>query len=536
MKKFIIIILSLSNTFLFAQTEQRSIELPDFVITGKQSVQIPVAVKKKPDFVSTISQEYLTPQYTPEELPILISSNPVPFTPDIKTVNEYFNASLKVQVGKYTWPAGEFNLNKSLGNYLFNVKVWGSNIKDYIDYAGYNNSGVSTNNELFFSTKSDFLPGAKVKFGADYSRDSYHLYGSDNPSFLRETNNINANVSISSSYSRWINFAFGVSGNSMSFKENDSKETNIKTNGLFEFKLNNYSLGVKGLFNKQMLDNLYQNGNGNFVSLDGFFKGTPVSTFRWTAGVVYASGLSDNLFSPYGSIELLLDKGFTLYAEYKPHAQLFGITDFLKKNPYFMLETFDNVFSKYKIDFKSILKYEYQKMFNVSATMNYSKVSNYFYFGDMAHITPGDLLLSNKLSLHVLSEAEIVSGGLNFTYYPSLYGNIAVDVLYKSAKDNAGNHIPYEPQITSILGYGYDFQFGLGFNIKYKLAMDTYTDFGNSYKLSDYHSISLFLDYEFFKGLKLTADFQNILNRTNFTWKQYQEKPFDVLIGIEYCW
>ncbi len=536
MKKIIIIILSLFNTFLFAQSEQRNIELPDFVITGKQSVQIPIAAKKKPDFVSTISQEYLTPQYTPEELPILISSNPVPFNPDINPVKEYFNSSLKVQVGKYSWPDGEFNLNKSLDNYLFNVKAWGSNIKDYVEYAGYNNSGVSTNNEFFFSTKSDFLPGAKVKFGADYSRDSYHLFGSDNPSFLRETNNINANASISSSYSRWINFEFGISGNALSLKENDSKETNVKTSGLFEFKMNNYSLGIKGNFNKQMLDNYFQNGNGNYVTLEGFFKGTPVSTFRWTAGVVYASASSDNFFSPYGSFELLIDKGFTLFAEYKPHAQLFGVTDFLKKNPYFMTGNIDNVFSKYKIDFKSILKYEYEKMFNVSATMGYSKVSNYFYFGDMAHITPGDLILSNKFYLLVLPEAEIISGGLNLTFYPSLYGNFVVDLLFKSAKDNAGNYIPYEPQITSILGYGFDFQFGLGFKLKYILAMDTYTGLGNSDKLSDYHNISLFLDYEFLKGLKLTADFQNILNRTNFTWKQYQEKPFDLLVGIEYCW
>ena len=530
MKNFIIAFILLFSKILIAQTDQKSIELPDFVITGKQSVQIPIAEKKKPDFVSTISQEYLTPQYTPDELPILISSNPVPVTPAIISVDNTYDASLKVQVGRYSWPAGEFNLNKSVGNYLFGVKAWGLNLKDYTDYSGYNNSGVSTSNEFFFSTKSDFLPGAKVKLGGEYSRDSYHLYGGIDPSFLRETNNFNAYATLSNFYSRWVNYAFGMSGNVLTLQESNIKEINIRTNGLFELKLYNYSLGAAGYFNKQMLNNFLQTDNGNFLNVEGYFKGTPISTFRWTAGIVYASALSDNFFSPYGSMEVLIDRGLTFFAEYKPHAQLFGITDFLKKNPYFIPDVIDNVFSKYKVDFNGIIKYEYEKMFSVSATMGYSKVSNYFYFSDPKATAP------NGFALNILPEAEIVSAGLNMIIYPLRYGNFVIDMNYKNSTDGSGNYIPYEPKITSTLGYGYDFPFGLGAKIKYKLAMEIYTDLANTDKLSDYHNISLSLNYEILKGFKLTADFQNILNRTNFTWKQYQEVPFDLLMGIEYRW
>ena len=74
MKKYFILIILFFSTFLFAQTEQQSIELPDFVITGRQNIDIPIAVKKKPDLVSTISKDFLTPQYSPEEFPLLFSS------------------------------------------------------------------------------------------------------------------------------------------------------------------------------------------------------------------------------------------------------------------------------------------------------------------------------------------------------------------------------------------------------------------------------------------------------------------------------
>lgn len=529
MKKVIITIFVFTTSLLIAQTEQQSVELPDFVITGKQSVNVPIAVKKKPDFISTLSQEFFSPQITPEELPLLISSDPVPVRPEIKTFNDYVNGTLKVQIGNYSLPVGELYLNQSYDNYLLNAKVWGSNIKEYIPNAGYNSSGLSLRNDFFFSTKSNFLPGAKIKVAADYIRDSYKLFASQNPTLLRETNGGSAIFSISSSYNRWINFGFDLGGNILSLSENKLKETNISSNGLFEFKQNNFAAGVKGFFSKQLLNNnLSGVDNYSFYSTEGYIKIFPNNSLNFTLGINYAANSSNSFFAPFGSLEYNLDKGLTLSAGFNPHVKYFNTSDFIKRNIYYNPGLIDNIFSEYKTDFNGMIKYEYEKLFSLSFSGRYSKVNNYLYYNDA--VTAG------KFDLNVLPEAKIVSAGLDLKVYPERFGYLFGELLFKNASDQLGNVIPYEPKLSTSVTYGYNFYFGLNIKIRYSMAFDVYTNISNSDKLDNYNDVSLSLNYEIFAGLKLTADFQNIMNRTNFVWKQYQEKPFDVLLGIEYRW
>ena len=59
MKKITLAILLLSGINVFGQGEQQGIELPDFVITGKQNIEIPKAVKPKPDLITTLSTDFI---------------------------------------------------------------------------------------------------------------------------------------------------------------------------------------------------------------------------------------------------------------------------------------------------------------------------------------------------------------------------------------------------------------------------------------------------------------------------------------------
>ena len=529
MKKTFVTIFILLTSWVSAQTEQQSIELPDFVITGKQNISVPIAVKKKPDFISTLSQEFFTPQFAPDELPLLISSEPVPIRPEIRTFNDYVNGMVKVQASRYVLPAGELNISQAFGNDLINAKLWGSNISEYIDNAGYNNSGISLTNEYFFSTKSDFMPGARIKIGASYLRDSYRLFASQTPTFKRETNTGSGILSFTNSYNRWVNFSFDLGGNILSLAENELKETKILSNGLFEFKLGSFTAGVKGFYSKQILSqNLSGSDGDDFFSTDGYVKLSPMAEVNIKVGINYAVNSTNSFFAPFGSAEYKLTKGLILSGEFNPHVKYFTVADFIKRNLYFNPGLTDNIFMKYKTDITGMLKYEYEKLFAIPLTVGYAKIDNYFYFDDV--------LNAGKFDLNILPEAKILSSGVNFIYYPAQYGQFFGELVYRNVSDQLGETIPYEPKISASVWYGYNFDFGLGIRAKYYLAYDVYTNLVTADRLNDFHDISISLNYEIFTGFKLTADFQNVLNRTNFVWKQYQEKPFDLLLGIEYCW
>ena len=529
MKKNILIILSLFSPLLPAQTEQQSIELPDFVITGRQNITVPVAAKRKPDFIPTLSSDFFTPQFAPDELPLLISSEPVPVRPKIKPFDDYLNGSLRIQAGRYVLPEGELNLTKAFGNYLLSARAWGSNITEYIPNAGYNNSGISLNNDFFLSTKSDFLPGAIIKAGAEYSRDSYRLFASGTPAFKRETNTASAGASISSSYNRWINFGLDIRGNILSLLENGLKETNISSNGLFEFKQNNFTVGAKGTFIKQILDNsLSGSGGDNYYSASGYLKLFPSREINIALGINYSSNSSNSFFSPFGSVSFAVNKGLTISAEFNPHAKYYSVNDFIKGNIYFNTGITDNVFMKYKTDINALLRYEYEKQISVSLTAGYASIDNYFYYNDA--VNPG------KFDLNILQGVKSLTGGINLLFNTTGFGHFTGDIIYKDVKSQTDQPVPYEPKISASLGYRYDFIKGAGISLRYSSFYDIFTALLPANKLGNYSNLSVAVNYEILNGLKLTADFQNILNRTNFVWKNYQEKPFDLLLGIEYNW
>jgi hypothetical protein len=528
MKK-IFLIIAISSSIIFSQNEQQGIELPDFVITGKQNIDLPVAIKKKPELISTISKDFLTPQFSPEELALFFSTDPVPVRPGIKETNQYFAGTIKMEAGRYSLPAGLISLNQSFENYLFNASAWGVNSLEHIPNSGFNKFGFSLTNEFYFSTKSDFVPGSKIKIAAEYQRSSYYLYASAVPNFLREINNGNAAFSFENKYNRWINICAFASGNILSLGENGFKETNLNFDGLLEFKINSISIGVTGKYINQNLNNNLSGSAGNsFYSASGFMNLYSMSFLKIKFGIEYASNSSDIFISPFAAMQIKFDKGLSLLVGFNPHSEYITNTKLINQNPFYTPGVTDNIFTRSKFNFNGKLIYEYEKLFSVSLNGDYSKIENHFYYNDITD--------KGKYDITLLPESKIFSASMNFVLYPVKWGYIDGQIKFCDARDNLDNFIPYTPAFSSSISYGYDYENAFGFKTKYTITLNTYSDITNSNKLIDYHNISLSFYYELFKGLKLTADFQNIFNRANFVWKDYQEKPFDILFGAEYRW
>ena len=54
------------------KTKNPTVELPDFVITGKSQLNIKKVDKIKPDFISSINEDFVKPSYSPEALKVCL--------------------------------------------------------------------------------------------------------------------------------------------------------------------------------------------------------------------------------------------------------------------------------------------------------------------------------------------------------------------------------------------------------------------------------------------------------------------------------
>ncbi len=511
-----------------AQTEQKSIELPDFVITGKQSVEIPTAQKKKPELISTISEDFLLPQYSPDELPHLIYSQPLPVKPEIAASN-YFDGSVKIGIGSYTYPEGNFHLSKSFGNYIVSASAWGKNIKDYVPFSDYNTSGVSLNNILFVSTKSDFLPGTQIGLYGEYSREAYKFYASAVPNYERKLQNGSGKFSVINNYNRWVDFGFDFGLTTLSFDESGLDEKIINSSVLFNFKTNGFVIGGKGNYDRQVLkNNLSGIGDYDFYSVEGFIKSSMTNNMILKGGLYYAGNNSTNFISPFASMQYKIADGLTFSAEYNPRVENITYRGMLNKNMYATPLFMDNIFKKVKADLNAGIKYEHYKFFSIALSSGYSKIDNYFYFTDF--------FLNGMYDIFTANNVGSFTTKLDLLFHPAELGYFLGNVKYSSVKIDNDMYIPYEPKISSELIYGYNFDFGLGLKMKFVYAKDIYTDLANTSMLDDYQNLSFGVSYKIWENLSLKADFQNILNKTNFVLRGYEEKPFDIIIGAEYRW
>ncbi len=182
MKKILLILLVIISS-LFAQegTQSQSIELPDFVITGKESINIPKIQKVHPDFIPLLSKDFFTPNYPNEE-------NTTIKLPEISTeiislgnYKQKTNALLMISAGLETWPKGEFYYSDWTDNFSFNSHLYGKNELEYVKNAGLNIAGLDLGLKYFVDHTANFLPGLEIALDGGYFYESYNFYGSAIP-------------------------------------------------------------------------------------------------------------------------------------------------------------------------------------------------------------------------------------------------------------------------------------------------------------------------------------------------------------------
>ena len=200
------------------------------------------------------------------------------------------------------------------------------------------------------------------------------------------------------------------------------------------------------------------------------------------------------------------------------------ISDLYDDNVSYRLDS--NYFVKDNSKFKLAIKYEYLTQFDVSAGFEARTVDNYFYFEDRT--------LTGFFDTYKEDDVKIVTLFLNSNLLTNRFGNFFADLRIQDARASFNNVIPYEPGFVFTAAYNYNFNFGLNATLRYKFSSEAYSDIQNSVKLPYLNSLDLFVKYELFTNFYTFAELNNIINNKNYYWKLYQEKTFDVLLGIEY--
>jgi hypothetical protein len=528
MKNKILILFLLLPALLWAQNQgNEGVELPEFVITGSQQVNIPVMKKKRPKLIPVLDQEFFLPAYAPDNLTLRKFNYSLnQFEPKVKK-EEYFGGVLQVSGGLHTLPDGIFTIDKNVKHFLIHGKLWGFNINDYVKYSNYNESGGQAGLTLYLSKKSPFMPGMKIASFVGGTRNSFYLFGSNNPSFLRKSDNVLAKVNLQYSIKKYFNYNLNFFTKLFELKEIGMKDYNYCSDGFLQYKFS--TAGLR--FDYKYLRDEFKSAKQNTRQSD-FMYGkvsvllSPFNSFNAKFGISYAKLDTNIQIVPSASFQLKLDKGIYMFGEYTPYAAYKTFADFFNENRYVNHLDLHGKFLDYYSVIKFAFKFEYEKMLEISAGLEMRSARNLPYFEDSD--------ANGKFRINITPQADFKGAFLETIFRSERFGNFFLKAKVNDVRNSAGNLIPYYPLIKVESVYSYYFPFKLSASVGLNYFSDYYTNIKNTKKIKNYLNLSLDLNYKLLKSLELVAKAENILNRKNYFYDGYLTKTLDMIVGLRY--
>jgi hypothetical protein len=532
----LLVFLILFASVIYAQEDKSnnpSVELPDFVITGPEHVSVKSSQMLQSPFIPVISQKFIKPTFSPDQLEVKNIPNPVQGKLDIlDSLHHGYNGYANLTVGSYTLPDAAIGYSIPFSNGLVDAYFNGDNQTAYILNSDKSIYDVGTNLLFNIDNDSRFIPGTQFKIHGNYGSSNYKFFASDTSTVKRRFNQGNLSFGFNNFISKYFNIAADLGDNISTLSDENFSESLLNFSGYTKVMFSSFNINLNAVYQKQYLsdfginDSLWHDTNGgsdNALEIQPAVGLNLSNTVKADFGLNYSSSGNERLLSPYASVGIRLGNGISLFGEYNPHGSLLTSGSILRINPYFNASSYVNIFMEKKSLMDFTIKYEYGQYYQINAGLKYFTSDQYYYFNDIATRGKFDLALTNGKYMSAFIDALFHLGPYG-TFYGTIQGN--------DVRDPQNKFVPYNPRILGTIAYGYDFHFGLGTKVNLFYNSKSYADIQNTIEVSSAIDLGLNFDYKFTRNFSLTLDFNNLIDNKNYKWIGYQEKPFEVAAGV----
>lgn len=529
MKKFLIICFLISVNLL-AQDAGKSpnVELPDFVITGNEEVQLPIAAKPRPDLVSPVSEEFFKPLFGAEDLQVKEFSDPLRKNAIFLDSIHYYKFVANGGVGSVSMPKFDIKANLPFTNTLINGGVEGAYNRAYTDYAGTFGYKGMLNFEHYFNREDGFLPGNIFSLNGKFSQLHYKYFGSTAPDTKSNLTLGDFKLGLKNLGAEVFSYSANVYSEYLNLSEQNISENNIKIKGFSSLSFSRADFRTIVTYSTQYLKNsALPELNTNYIDISGSMNIKFSKLFKIHIGMHYSKADTNSMFSPYGAIAVKIDKGFSLFVEYQPESEFITNKKLLEQNRYFDASNFRNFFFKKTGRLILALKYEYDKYYEIEAGFGYFSSAAYPYFSDIAK--PGFFNVSS-------TDAKNVNGFVNLLFHPGPFGWLYGEFKVQSVIDSLDMQLPYYPMAEGFISYGNKLPFNITLESKLKFRSKMFADISNLVVIDPSINLSLKLYYPLFGNFYLALEADNLINQKSYSFINYLEPPINIIGGVNYNW
>lgn len=532
MKKGILItILIFIYNSTFAQIDTTfsripEIELPDFVITGQAKVDVPQFDKASAPLISPLSKEFILPKIKVQELSLEGLSDPTKQQPSIiDTSKKYFGRS-RLGFSIYSMPDFEFfyssyldKFNFSLGSNFENSRSYEPNSKYLIGDAFIRGSYI---------IKKEGQPPARLNLASNLKYHNYSNFKSNSPDLFNKNIVFSLSGNVENLLYREFNLTLGGRSNFQKLTRWDYSFFELNAYGTLRSTFEHFELSATA---EPMLYKISRDTTINKLILSASGELYFRKLFNAISIITRLDYQSEN------------ENGGQFLA---PSVRVgFGLSNFWNLTLFYE----NKLYNRTPIDLWNINPYLDSLSFNYSIerVKNRIGLGNVIYF-DQASNLRFEVSYYNVKGKNVFiydtsnpgffdfSKFETAVFELNTDLYINFkkYGDYFLNIRYLNSKlKQTTREEPHTPPLYIKTSYVYYFKFPLSLRLSFLYYSNSYGDINRILEVGSYSNLEVGFEYQVWNFMKVGLELKNILNKENFRWYNYNEKPFDILLFIK---
>ncbi len=515
------------------------IDLPEFVITGNEKIDLQIESKTEDDQDRIFSPATPTPGERPMNVGEALSPKQIK---SFTKIPGALNGKIFAGIGFYLTPQfdGWFGQYDPTSSFVLNGYY--SESQGHLNDAGFWRGGFGARGSYTLPESSALIPFAQLSGETKFGRESYRAYASRSPSRVRDLSGIEVSGGIGSRYALpykslsgfdytaklgWSYFsASDLDGSSEAeFFLNGSATTRFfetSLRGQIEYRAIGYTMNIPGIRSGQWF---VLRADGKQLLMPALQLSFAVQQFLYRGNLGAASG---RLY-PQVELRYSFTEHASMYSGFAPTVERNTLSSIIKQNRYINFNA-PVIPSDIRINFYAGMEFTPVEEITTTTKLTYKEVvNNYptFYDKDSAKVWEVLYLSGVRSTKFDVSVLYRLNQKQNVTAYFSMQS--------VKQKDSSGA-LPYLPKFTFGAVYHHFFYFGLHAEAFVEYNSSRYTNFANEHSNAGYLFTGVKADIELFERFRGYAELNNLINQQYYVWNGYQERTIFLLFGVSYNW
>ena len=514
------------------------IDLPEFVITGNEKIDLNIETKNEDDQDRIFSPAI--PALSERSMNVGEALTPKQVKTFTKTPSA-MNGKVFAGFGFYGTPQfnGWFGQYDPASSFVLNGYYSESN--GHLPDAGFWKGGFGLRGSYTLPDSLSLLPLGQLSGELKYGREAYRAYGSSSPFRVRDLSGIEVSGGIGSRYAlpyksmSGVDYSARIGGGFFSTGDIvKSSETEFFVSGnattkiletafraSVEYRISGYTMALPGV----------QSGHWFVFRTDGRQMILPLLQLSFSIQqIFYRGNVGPANGRLYPSIDLryAFTEQASMYAGFAPTVERNSLSSLFKENRYSnaiatVVPTDIRVHAYMGMEFSPI------EEVIVTARGSYKHLNNYatFYDKDSAKVWEVLYLSGIRSTKFDLSALYRLNEKQNVTAYAT--------VQSVQQKDST-KMLPHLPKY--IIGSVYHHFFDIGVHAEAFVEYHSfrYTDFLSTNKNPGYLTSGIKAEIEMFNQFRGYTEINNLFDQRYYIWNGYQERTIFVMLGISYHW